>query len=61
MLPTVFPTDSELALYKALRQADLIKYDNPDDDHPNLAVTSAILRHKLRQVLDHTQRPTPVL
>lgn len=61
MIPTVFPTDQEISLYKALRMADILKYDDPNDDHPNLAVTSQRFRIKLQEVLLKTINATPLV
>lgn len=61
MIPAVFRADQEIALYKALRHADLIKYEDPNDDHPNLAVTSPAFRIKLQEVLLKSINASPLM
>jgi hypothetical protein len=47
-------------LYQSLRQADLLKFDDPHDDHPNLAMTSSLLRSKLSAVVSQILTELPL-
>lgn len=47
-------------LYQSLRQAGLLKFDDPYDDHPNLAMTSAMFRSKLSTVVNQILTELPL-
>jgi len=39
-------------LFTALRSRALLRFDDPDDDHTNLSITSQDFRSRLREVVE---------